>query len=106
MQVVERFLGDVLLLRRDQASNSSNNQVVFDYCELVAIGFTSQFVQDNQSHSKVNVLRGLHYQILQAQGKLIRVLSGEIFTSVVDLRCFSDTFIKSAGELAIFSWTV
>jgi dTDP-4-dehydrorhamnose 3,5-epimerase len=60
-------------------------------------GIVEQFVQDNQSRSKRGVLRGLHYQQEKAQGKLIRVLSGEIFDVVVDLRPDSSTFGKWSG---------
>lgn len=60
-------------------------------------GIVEQFVQDNQSMSKRGVLRGLHYQQENAQGKLIRVLAGEIFDVVVDLRPDSSTFGKWSG---------
>ena len=60
-------------------------------------GISEQFVQDNQSHSKRGVLRGLHYQKEQPQGKLIRVLQGEIFDVVVDLRPESSTYGKWSG---------
>ncbi len=58
-------------------------------------GVTLPFVQDNQSRSAKNVLRGLHYQIKQPQGKLVRVLSGEVFDVCVDLRRSSPTFGKA-----------
>lgn len=64
-----------------------------------AAGIDSDFVQDNQSKSGKNVLRGLHYQIRQPQGKLIRVLSGEIFDVAVDLRRSSPTFGKWVGAV-------
>src|SRR5882762_1610005 len=60
-------------------------------------GISEQFVQDNQSHSKRGVLRGLHYQEEQPQGKLIRVLQGEIFDVVVDLRPESSTYENGQG---------
>jgi dTDP-4-dehydrorhamnose 3,5-epimerase len=60
-------------------------------------GIGEKFVQDNQSRSKRGVLRGLHYQKEKAQGKLIRVLAGEIFDVVVDLRPDSGTFGKWSG---------
>jgi dTDP-4-dehydrorhamnose 3,5-epimerase len=63
-----------------------------------AIGITATFVQDNHSRSARNVLRGLHYQIKQPQGKLVRVIAGEVFDVVVDLRRSSPTFGKWAGE--------
>lgn len=65
-----------------------------DFAEL---GISEQFVQDNQSQSKRGVLRGLHYQVEQAQGKLIRVLQGEIFDVVVDLRPESSSYGKWSG---------
>jgi dTDP-4-dehydrorhamnose 3,5-epimerase len=56
-----------------------------------------RFVQDNQSYSKRGVLRGLHFQIEQAQGKLVRVVSGEVFDAAVDIRTDSATFGKWVG---------
>jgi dTDP-4-dehydrorhamnose 3,5-epimerase len=66
---------------------------------LAEIGLQLRFVQDNQSYSKPNVLRGLHYQIQHPQGKLIRVVAGEIFDVGVDLRKNSPTFGKWHGAL-------
>lgn len=64
-----------------------------------AVGRSWRFVQDNHSRSVRNVLRGLHYQIRQPQGKLVRVLSGEIYDVAVDLRKKSPTFGKWVGEV-------
>jgi dTDP-4-dehydrorhamnose 3,5-epimerase len=58
------------------------------------LGIREQFVQDNHSYSARNVIRGLHYQIRQAQGKLVRVVSGEILDVALDLRRSSATFGK------------
>jgi len=60
-------------------------------------GTTGNFVQDNHSKSAKNVLRGLHYQIQQPQGKLVRVISGEVFDVAVDIRRGSPTFGKWVG---------
>jgi len=62
-----------------------------------AVGMKVDFVQDNESFSVRNVLRGLHYQIRQPQGKLIQVVAGEIFDVAVDLRRSSPTFGKWIG---------
>lgn len=59
---------------------------------------TVSFVQDNHSRSSCNVLRGLHYQIQQAQGKLVRVVSGRVFDVAVDIRRSSPSFGKWVGE--------
>jgi len=64
-----------------------------------AVGRKTQFVQDNHSRSVKGVLRGLHYQIRQPQGKLIRALQGEIFDVAVDLRRHSATFGKWSGTV-------
>jgi dTDP-4-dehydrorhamnose 3,5-epimerase len=60
-------------------------------------GVELSFVQDNQSSSHQGVLRGLHYQVKQSQGKLVRVISGSVFDVVVDLRRSSPTFGRWAG---------
>lgn len=62
-----------------------------------AVGRPVQFVQDNHSRSVKNVLRGLHYQIRQPQGKLVRVVAGEVFDVAVDLRQCSPTFGQWVG---------
>lgn len=64
---------------------------------FAGIGLDVDFVQDNHSRSQQGVLRGLHYQIKQPQGKLVRVLSGEVFDVAVDLRRSSPTFGRWAG---------
>ncbi|MDR2244165.1 MAG: dTDP-4-dehydrorhamnose 3,5-epimerase [Burkholderiales bacterium] len=64
---------------------------------LAAVGLDLDFVQDNHSRSMKNVLRGLHYQIRHAQGKLVRVVVGEVFDVAVDLRRSSPTFGQWVG---------
>lgn len=62
-----------------------------------ATGIDAAFVQDNQSGSVAGVLRGLHYQIRHPQGKLVRVVAGEVFDVAVDLRRASPTFGRAVG---------
>jgi dTDP-4-dehydrorhamnose 3,5-epimerase len=61
------------------------------------IGIDAHFVQDNHSRSQRNVIRGLHYQIGQPQGKLVRVVSGTVFDVAVDIRRNSPTFGRCVG---------
>src|SRR4051812_46094570 len=99
MKVVRTDLPGVLLLEpRVFADNrgfffESYNRRAF----REAAGVEVEFVQDNHSHSTRGVLRGIHYQITQPQGKLIRVVAGEVFDVAVDLRRSSPTFGKWAG---------
>jgi dTDP-4-dehydrorhamnose 3,5-epimerase len=76
---------------------------------LAEAGIKDHFVQDNQSFSTRNVVRGLHYQIRQTQGKLVRVILGEILDVVVDLRKSSQTFgrwssVPLSGENKHMLW--
>jgi len=64
-----------------------------------ATGLKREFVQDNHSKSAKNVLRGLHYQIRNPQGKLVRVVQGEVFDVAVDLRKSSKTFGQWVGHI-------
>lgn len=74
----------------------SFNQKAFEE----ATGFSPTFVQDNHSESTKGVLRGLHYQLPpKAQGKLVRVIKGEVFDVVVDIRKNSPTFSHWLGEI-------
>ena len=73
----------------------SYNQAQFE----TAVGRKVNFVQDNHSRSEKNVLRGLHYQIKQPQGKLVRVSTGEVFDVAVDIRKSSSTFGNWVGEI-------
>jgi dTDP-4-dehydrorhamnose 3,5-epimerase len=72
----------------------SYNQRVF----REAAGIDANFVQDNHSRSARNVLRGLHYQLKQAQGKLVRVVAGEVFDVAVDLRRSSPRYGRWMGQ--------
>ncbi len=64
-----------------------------------AAGIACVFLQDNHSGSRQGTLRGLHYQIQQSQGKLVRVIAGEIFDVAVDIRRSSPTFGRWVGEI-------
>jgi len=73
------------------------------------VGIKDQFVQDNHSSSKRGVLRGLHYQVQKPQGKLVRVVSGEVLDIFVDLRRSSPTFgrwhsVKLSAENKLLAW--
>jgi dTDP-4-dehydrorhamnose 3,5-epimerase len=65
--------------------------------QFQAAGLPADFVQDNHSGSRKGALRGLHYQILQPQGKLVRLVAGEVFDVAVDLRRNSPTFGRWVG---------
>ena len=71
----------------------------YRHSEFVAAGIDVQFVQDNHSCSKAGTLRGLHYQVQKPQGKLVRVVSGEVFDVAVDLRRSSPGFGRWVGEI-------
>lgn len=73
------------------------------------LGIREKFVQDNHSYSKRGVLRGLHYQVEKAQGKLVRVVSGEVLDVFVDLRRDSPSFaawhaVKLSGASRRLAW--
>src|SRR4051794_11062619 len=99
MEAVKTSLQDLLILEPKVFGDSrgfffeSFNAKRFE--ELT--GVTAQFVQDNHSRSAQGVLRGLHYQIMQPQGKLVRVTCGEVFDVTIDLRRASPTFGRWAG---------
>lgn len=99
MKLIETDIRDVKLLEPKVFQDDrgffleSYNEKLFK--EL--LGIETPFVQDNHSSSIKHVLRGLHYQINNAQGKLVRVVSGEIFDVAVDLRKTSPTFGQWVG---------
>jgi dTDP-4-dehydrorhamnose 3,5-epimerase len=99
MQVVRTAIPDVLILEPKVFGDDrgfffeSFNQQTFQNLT----GVKAHFVQDNHSKSSANVLRGLHYQIEQTQGKLVRVTAGEVFDVAVDIRRQSATFGKWVG---------
>ena len=100
MEIIETALPEIKLIQprvfednRGFFFESFNQKAV-----LEKLGISHHFVQDNHSHSIKNVLRGLHYQINNAQGKLVRVVSGEVFDVCVDIRKNSPTFGQWVGE--------
>jgi dTDP-4-dehydrorhamnose 3,5-epimerase len=96
MKKIETSLPGVLLLE-PRVFGDDRGYFLESYNERVFAGLAirDKFVQDNHSFSSRNVLRGLHYQIQQPQGKLVRVITGEILDVVVDLRQSSPTLGKS-----------
>lgn len=98
MEIVSTSLNDVKLVRpKTHGDDRGWFAEVFNAKAFAAAGLPERFVQDNQSFSRRGVLRGLHYQLGQPQGKLVRVLSGHIWDVAVDLRPGSPQFGKWAG---------
>lgn len=99
MKAVAQAIPDVLVLEPRVFNDArgfffeSFNQNDFE----AATGLSRRFVQDNHSRSAKGVLRGLHYQVAQPQGKLVRVCAGEIFDVAVDVRRRSPTFGRWVG---------
>lgn len=101
MKVIPLSIPDVLVIEPQVFGDSrgfffeSYNQQKFE----MALARKVDFVQDNHSRSSRGVLRGLHYQIRQPQGKLVRVVQGEVFDVAVDLRRSSPTFGQWVGQV-------
>ena len=101
MKVIDTRIPDVKIIEPSVFGDERGffmetwNQKKFE--ELVT-GKPTQFVQDNHSKSKKGILRGLHYQTENTQGKLVRVVSGEVFDVAVDIRKNSPTFGQWIGE--------
>ncbi len=99
MKIIETSIPDVLIIEPKVFGDErgffyeSFNAAAFE----AATGLQRQFVQDNHSKSQRGVLRGLHYQIQQPQGKLVRVVAGEVFDVAVDLRKSSPSFGRWFG---------
>ena len=99
MNIISTSIPDIFLLEPQVFQDSrgffleSYNQKIF----TEKLGITVNFVQDNHSKSEYNVLRGLHYQITQPQGKIVRAIVGTIFDVAVDVRKNSPTFKQWVG---------
>ncbi len=100
MKIQSTAIPDVLVVRPDVFGDDRG--FFFESFNLrrwqEQTGLGTQFVQENHSRSTQNVLRGLHYQIQNPQGKLVRVIVGEVFDVAVDIRVQSPTFGRWVGE--------
>jgi len=93
MEFLPLTIPDVLLVKPAVKSDERGFFMeTYRHSEFSQAGISLPFVQDNHSRSRQGVLRGLHYQVHQAQGKLVRVIAGEVFDVAVDLRRSSPTF--------------
>lgn len=110
MKVIETSIAGALLLQPKVFEDErgffleSYNETVF-----AGLGINEKFVQDNHSYSKRGVLRGLHYQVQKPQGKLVRVVSGEVLDVFLDLRRSSQTFgrwhaVNLSEENRLLAW--
>lgn len=78
-------------------NKSANEDIVYDKTLFLKNGLNLNFIQENESLSKKGVLRGMHYQNKNSQGKLIRVIEGKIYDVVIDMRESSNTYLKWFG---------
>src|SRR5512137_2012142 len=100
MKVIQTSLSDVLIIEPRVFSDARGFFMeTYHLQKLEALGVRATFVQDNHSRSQQGALRGLHYQIQRTQGKLVRVVIGEIFDVAVDLRRRSPTFGRWTGAI-------
>lgn len=94
-KIIESYIKGVYIIEPTIFTDSRGNfHEVYNYNKFKKLGLDIHFVQENQSYSKKGVLRGLHFQLKHPQGKLIRVVSGEVFDVAVDIRPESITFGK------------
>ena len=97
MKIIRTEIPDVVVLEPVLLTDSRGFFLeTYNQHSFAALGIVERFVQDNESYSKRGVLRGLHFQAEQAQGKLVRAVAGEVFDVAVDLRKGSATFGKWA----------
>ncbi|MCD8373250.1 MAG: dTDP-4-dehydrorhamnose 3,5-epimerase [Clostridia bacterium] len=89
--------GVIIIKPTKYGDNRGYFMETYNKADFVAAGIDCEFVQDNQSKSVKNVLRGLHFQKNHPQAKLVRVVSGKVFDVAVDLRANSDTYGKWVG---------
>jgi dTDP-4-dehydrorhamnose 3,5-epimerase len=110
MKVVDTPLPDVLVIEPNVFGDARGFFLEsYNQRAMAEIGIRENFVQDNHSFSAKNVLRGLHYQVQSPQGKLVRVITGEILDVVVDLRRRSSSYgnwrsIRLSGDNKWMVW--
>ncbi len=98
MKRIETSIPDVILIEPKVFGDARGSfYESWNQRTLTELGIDVEFVQDNHSKSQRNVLRGLHYQLEHPQGKLVRVVAGEVWDVAVDLRRSSPTFGQSVG---------
>ena len=99
MKISPTKIPEVLLFEPDVYEDERGYFMeTFRASDFSGLELNLEFVQDNQSKSKIGTLRGLHYQLRFPQGKLVRVTSGQVFDVAVDIRKNSPTFGKLVGE--------
>src|SRR5580765_7936253 len=110
LRKIETSLAGVLLLEA-RVFGDGRGFFLESYNEKVfaSLGIRDRFVQDNHSYSKRGVLRGLHYQVKKVQGKLVRVIAGEILDVFLDLRRSSPSFgrwhsVRLSGDNRLMAW--
>lgn len=110
MKTIPTNLPDVLVIQPQVFEDARGFFMeTYNLRKLADLGITGEFVQDNHSRSQQGILRGLHYQIQHTQGKLVRVLHGEVYDVVVDLRRSSPTFgqheaIRLSADNKLMLW--
>ncbi|MFN8596405.1 MAG: dTDP-4-dehydrorhamnose 3,5-epimerase [Anaerolineae bacterium] len=110
MKIIPTTIPDVLIIEPQVFQDERGFFMeTYNSRKLAEFGITAEFVQDNHSRSQQGILRGLHYQIQQTQGKLVRVTLGEVYDVVVDIRRSSPTFgqteaIRLSAENKLLLW--
>lgn len=100
MQIIQTSIPDVMVIEPKVFTDERGFFMeTYQLNRFAESGIAAAFVQDNHSGSRKGILRGLHYQIKQAQGKLVRVVAGAVFDVAVDLRKSSPTFGKWVSEI-------
>jgi dTDP-4-dehydrorhamnose 3,5-epimerase len=100
MQIVDTSIADLKIIEPKVFGDARGFFVeTWNEGTFEKLGIKAKFVQDNHSRSSKGILRGLHYQLQQTQGKLVRVLHGEVYDVAIDMRKSSPTFGKHVGVL-------